>query len=144
VVKELLSDAGRRSCLKALNRDGATPLHLAVQSGLLDIARLLVNAGAKVDATDRVREGPECVWIRVRGLSVCTCLGGCTLFDEVCLWFWGVRAKSGCVRQGRGVWPGCVCVWGGRLLRLERQCRQAAGHRKAAGQRGPRWSPLTG
>lgn len=56
-MKELLSDAGRRSCLKALNRDGATPLHLAVQAGLLDIARLLVNAGAKVDATDRVRRG---------------------------------------------------------------------------------------
>ena len=56
VVKELLSDAGRRSCLKAPNRDGATPLHLAVQAGLLDIAQLLVNAGAKVDATDRVSD----------------------------------------------------------------------------------------
>jgi hypothetical protein len=71
VVKELLSDAGRRSCLKALNRDGATPLHLAVQTGLLDIARLLVNAGAKVDATDRVRG-----WLSAersgRGLSVYT------------------------------------------------------------------------
>lgn len=65
-MKELLSDAGRRSCLKALNRDGATPLHLAVQAGLLDIARLLVNAGAKVDATDRVRRGRVCVRIRVK------------------------------------------------------------------------------
>lgn len=56
VVKELLSDAGRRSCLKALNREGATPLHAAVQTGHLDIAQLLVNAGAKVDATDRVSQ----------------------------------------------------------------------------------------
>lgn len=53
-MKDLLSDAGRRSCLKALNREGATPLHVAVQAGLLDVAQLLVNAGAKVDATDRV------------------------------------------------------------------------------------------
>jgi len=55
VVKELIADAGRRSCLKSMNRDGATPLHLAVQAGLLDIVQLLVNAGSKVDATDRVR-----------------------------------------------------------------------------------------
>lgn len=57
-MKDLLSDAGRRSCLKALNREGATPLHVAVQAGLLDVAQLLVNAGAKVDATDRVSGAP--------------------------------------------------------------------------------------
>lgn len=56
VVKELLSDAGRRSCMKSMNRDGATPLHVAVQAGLLEVVQLLVNAGAKVDAVDRVRD----------------------------------------------------------------------------------------
>jgi ankyrin repeat protein len=65
VVKELLSDAGRRSCLRAMNREGATPLHLAVQAGLMDVAQLLVNAGAKVDASDRVS-----VWVLLTGQEV--------------------------------------------------------------------------
>lgn len=65
MVKELLSDAGRRSCLRAMNREGATPLHLAVQAGLMDVAQLLVNAGAKVDASDRVS-----VWVLLTGQEV--------------------------------------------------------------------------
>lgn len=55
VVRELLTDAGRRSCLKAANRDGATPLHLAVLADHLDVVQALVNAGARTDMRDRVR-----------------------------------------------------------------------------------------
>jgi ankyrin repeat protein len=78
VVKELLSDAGRRSCLRAMNREGATPLHLAVQSGLMDVAQLLVNAGAKVDAPDRVsgHSGDRAGRVSVRVLKG---QGGCVL-----------------------------------------------------------------
>jgi ankyrin repeat protein len=53
-LKELLADAGRRSCLKAMNRDGATPLHLAAAAGYFDAAQLLVNAGAQLDVRNRV------------------------------------------------------------------------------------------
>jgi ankyrin repeat protein len=54
VVRELLTDAGRRSCVKSTNRDGATPLHLAVVAGHADAVQALVNAGARTDARDRV------------------------------------------------------------------------------------------
>lgn len=54
VVKELLSDAGKRSCVKNLTKHGSTALHLAVAAGHADAARLLMNAGAKADTRDRV------------------------------------------------------------------------------------------
>eukprot|EP00775_Hariotina_reticulata_P005700 gene5700-5939_t len=57
-MKELLADAGRRSCLKAMNRDGATPLHLAAAAGCLDAAHLLVNAGAQLDVRNRANQTP--------------------------------------------------------------------------------------
>ncbi len=34
-------------------RDGYTPLHLASDKGHLDIARLLIERGANIEATDR-------------------------------------------------------------------------------------------
>eukprot|EP00878_Enallax_costatus_P034917 GHUV01038862.1.p1 GENE.GHUV01038862.1~~GHUV01038862.1.p1 ORF type:complete len:155 (+),score=31.09 GHUV01038862.1:512-976(+) len=54
IVKELLRDAGRRSCLRSMNRDGATPLHLAAAAGHTDVVRMLLNAGSRGDLKDRV------------------------------------------------------------------------------------------
>ena len=54
IVRELLADAGRRSCIKAMNRHGATPLHVAAANGQTEVVRALVNGGAKTDMKDRV------------------------------------------------------------------------------------------
>jgi ankyrin repeat protein len=54
VVRELLTDAGRRSCMRAANHEGATPLHLAVMGHHGDAVRLLLNAGARADMRDKV------------------------------------------------------------------------------------------
>ncbi|WP_426671858.1 ankyrin repeat domain-containing protein [Mucilaginibacter sp. McL0603] len=42
----------------------ATPLHQAVQSGSLDAVKLLVEAGARLDATDRIYQGTALDWAR--------------------------------------------------------------------------------
>jgi len=43
-----------RSTLRMENRDGQTPLHIAVLVGTREIVRELVAAGAQLDAKDRV------------------------------------------------------------------------------------------
>ena len=42
----------------------ATPLHQAVQSGSLDVVKLLVEVGARIDATDKVYTGTPLDWAR--------------------------------------------------------------------------------
>jgi hypothetical protein len=42
----------------------ATPLHQAVQSGSLDAVKLLVEAGARLDATDKIYSGTPLDWAR--------------------------------------------------------------------------------
>jgi hypothetical protein len=42
----------------------ATPLHQAVQSGSLDTVKLLVEAGARLDATDKIYSGTPLDWAR--------------------------------------------------------------------------------
>lgn len=42
----------------------ATPLHQAVQSGSLDTVRLLFEAGARLDATDKIYNGTPLDWAR--------------------------------------------------------------------------------
>ncbi len=42
----------------------ATPLHQAVQSGSLDAVKLLVEAGARLDATDKIYNGTPLGWAR--------------------------------------------------------------------------------
>jgi hypothetical protein len=54
VVRELLADAGRRSCLKSLSKDGSTALHIATAAGQAEAVQLLLDAGARTDARDRV------------------------------------------------------------------------------------------
>ncbi|KAI8464829.1 MAG: ankyrin repeat-containing domain protein [Monoraphidium minutum] len=58
VVRELLADAGRRSCLRALTRDGATALHVAAAAGQAEVVELLIDAGARTDARDRLGRTP--------------------------------------------------------------------------------------
>lgn len=54
VVKELIADAGRRSCLKLMAKDGSTALHIAAAAGRAEVVQLLMDAGARPDAKDRV------------------------------------------------------------------------------------------
>jgi len=54
VLRELLSDGGRRACLRSVSKDGFTALHLAAATGKADAAQMLLDAGAKLDARDRV------------------------------------------------------------------------------------------
>lgn len=54
VVRELLADAGRRSCLKSLSKDGSTALHVAAAAGQAEVVQLMLDAGARTDARDRV------------------------------------------------------------------------------------------
>jgi ankyrin repeat protein len=42
-----------------MNRHGATPLHVAVANGQVEIVRALINAGAKTDTKDRVSAAEE-------------------------------------------------------------------------------------
>jgi ankyrin repeat protein len=58
VVRELIADAGRRSCIKAMAKDGATVLHAAAAAGQAAMVQLLLDAGARPDARDRVSRGP--------------------------------------------------------------------------------------
>jgi ankyrin repeat protein len=55
VVRELIADAGRRSCVKALAKDGSTVLHVAAAAGHAAVVQQLLDAGARTDARDRVR-----------------------------------------------------------------------------------------
>lgn len=54
VTKDLLADAGRRACVKSMAKDGSTALHLAAAAGHDDAVQLLLGAGARPDARDRV------------------------------------------------------------------------------------------
>jgi len=54
VIRELIADAGRRSCLKSLAKDGSTVLHVAAAAGQAGAVQLLLDAGARTDARDRV------------------------------------------------------------------------------------------
>ena len=54
LAKSLLADC---TDLNALDRDGSSPLHCAAVGGYLDIARLLIDAGAKVDVLGWRDEG---------------------------------------------------------------------------------------
>jgi ankyrin repeat protein len=55
------------SCLTACAQDGWTPLHWAAVYGHVDAVRYLVDKGANINATNKVRErGCICV--------ACTCL----------------------------------------------------------------------
>lgn len=58
-VRELLADAGRRNAARAQAKDGSTALHIAAAAGHADVARALLDAGARVDVHDRVRRGGE-------------------------------------------------------------------------------------
>lgn len=53
-MKELTADAGRRCCLKVVNKQGATPLHLAAAAGHTGVAQHLMSVGAKLQARDKV------------------------------------------------------------------------------------------
>ena len=72
VVRELIADAGRRSCLKAMNKDGSTVLHVAAAAGQAAVVQLLLDAGARPDARDRVRL--QCVMEAGMGLHT-ACVG---------------------------------------------------------------------
>lgn len=47
-----LLQSGGRAAVTALDRDGLTPLHRAAAGNAVDVALLLLAAGAPVDATD--------------------------------------------------------------------------------------------
>jgi ankyrin repeat protein len=57
VVRELIADAGRRSCLRAITKDGSTVVHIASAAGQAAVVQLLLDAGARADGRDRVRQG---------------------------------------------------------------------------------------
>jgi hypothetical protein len=50
-------------------RDGRTPLHHAAAAGRLDLMKLLIEAGADVDARDPVYKAPPAVWAEYFGHS---------------------------------------------------------------------------
>lgn len=56
-VVELLTGPGRKLMVKQKNRDGQTPLHLAVRNSHIEVVAKLIDAGARTDAKDKVSAG---------------------------------------------------------------------------------------
>ncbi|KAG2501661.1 hypothetical protein HYH03_000164 [Edaphochlamys debaryana] len=57
-VTELLSTSARKLVVKAKNREGQTPLHLAVRNGHTAVAAKLIDAGARAEAKDKADHTP--------------------------------------------------------------------------------------
>lgn len=58
VVAELLQGQGRKMVVKAKNKDGRTPLHLAAKANHPLVAAKLLEAGARADAKDKLGQTP--------------------------------------------------------------------------------------
>jgi len=100
VVTELLRGTGRHTVLKLKNRDGCTPLHVAVKALHHGVVALLLHAGAPLNLKDKVR---VCVWVCVcvcvcvcvrERVRVCVCACACACCVCVCV---GCVCASACV-----------------------------------------------
>ena len=69
-----------------LDQDGSAPLHLAAIHGRTEVARILLAAGAQVDARDKVRSPTahayrdallECGMGLMRRMYICMCMYVC-------------------------------------------------------------------
>jgi ankyrin repeat protein len=61
VMRKLLSSEkvkGREGVLEQRNKDGATPLHFASSTGMIKMAKALLDAGADKDAVDHHNRSP--------------------------------------------------------------------------------------
>jgi ankyrin repeat protein len=61
VMRQLLHSKkvkGREGVLEQRNKDGATPLHFASSTGMIKMAKALLDAGADKDAVDRHNRSP--------------------------------------------------------------------------------------
>ena len=69
-----------------MTQDGRTPLFIATQEGHLEVAQVLLAAGANTEAKDKVRGGG--------GVRQCGC-EGCSVHERVVCCSPGVTADDG-------------------------------------------------